>query len=127
MKVSLDDLELKKHRENNEDLIYNYQSIWPIYNLSTKNKNGLWNTFENKIISIEDQLKDIKKEELDFYFDNNPDIELELMVFNKKLPEIFFLNYKDKIYCYSTSKLYKKIQSYIDVRFYFDIKKFIND
>lgn len=127
MKVSLNDLELKTQRNNNEDLIYNYQSIWPIYNLSTENKKSLWNTFENKILDIENDLQDIEKEELDFYFDNNPNIEFEIIVFNKKLPDVFFLNYKKQIYSYTTSKLNKKLKSYIDVRFYFDITKFIND
>lgn len=127
MKVSLNELELKVQRDSNEDLIYNYQSIWPIYNLSTKNKKGMWNVFENKIMAIEDDLKDITKEELNLYFDNNPNIEFEIIVFNKKLPEIFFLNYKDQIFCYATSKLNKKLKPYIDVRFYFDILKFIND
>ena len=66
MKVSLNDLELKTQRNNNEDLIYNYQSIWPIYNLSTENKKGLWNTFEVKLLNIENDLQDIEKKELDF-------------------------------------------------------------
>jgi len=127
MKVSSLDIFSENNRKKNEDMIYKYQSIWSIYNLSTKNKKGLWETFENKILDLveHNKLQDISEKEFQYFLDENPNIELELYIFEKTLPELFFVKVDDIIYCYTTSKLNKKLKKFIDVRFYFDIEKFL--
>jgi hypothetical protein len=112
----------KKEINDTEDLIYNYQTIWPIYSLTVKDKNGLWFKFSNVLDSLE--LQNLTVKHLNKFYDQNPDIEFEIYYFNKSLPEIYSFKYKNKIYCYTTNK-FKKQDDYIDVRFYFDLKKIL--
>lgn len=127
MKVSPLDMLSEDIKKDGKDLIYKYQSIWPIYNLCTTTEDGLWEIFENKILDLAERnlLKDLTEKEFEKFFDNNTDVEFELLVFKKKLPELFFLKIKNKIYCYTTSKIGKKLKKYIDVRFYFNIEEFL--
>jgi len=127
MKVSSLDTFSENNRKKDEDMIYKYQSVWPIYSLSTKNKKGLWETFENKILDLVEcnKLQDVSEKEFQCFLDENPNIELELCIFEKTLPELFFIKVDNTIYCYTTSKLNKKLKKFIDVRFYFDIEKFL--
>lgn len=114
-------------KKDGKDLIYKYQSIWPIYNLCTTTENGLWDIFENKILELSERnlLEDVTEKEFQKFFDDNAEIEFELIVFEKNLPELFFLKINNKIYCYTTSKMGKKLKKYIDVRFYFNIEDFL--
>lgn len=107
---------------NTEDLIYSYQSIWPIYNLALNDEDGLWHSFSNTLDSLD--LQNLGTKHLDKFFDQNPNIEFEILYFNKSLPEIYNFKYKNKIYCYTTNR-FKKKDDCVDVRFYFNIKKFL--
>lgn len=107
---------------NTEDLIYSYQSIWPIYSLSLNDKNGMWFKFSNILDSL--KLQNLGVKNLTKFFDQNQNIEFEILYFNKSLPEIYNFKHKSKIYCYTTSKL-KKNDDYLDARFYFNIEKFL--
>lgn len=112
----------KMEKDETKDLIYKYQSNWPIYSLSLEDKEGMWFKFSNVLNSLE--LQDLTAKQLNKFFDQNPDIEFEILYFNKSLPEIYNFKYKNKIYCYTTNK-FKKHHDYIDVRFYFDLEKFL--
>jgi len=127
MKVSCLDMFLKNIKKSKKDLIYKYQSIWPIYNLCTTTEDGLWEIFENKILNLSEKnlLEDVTEEEFQKFFDENTNIEFELIFFEKTLPELFFLKINNKIYCYTTSRMGKKLKKYIDVRFYFDVQDFL--
>jgi hypothetical protein len=114
-------------RRSTKDMIYPYQSKWSIYNFSTTTKKGLWQQFEEKILELYSQnlIKDLSENEMNDFLDKNPDIEFEITFFKKSLTEIFFLKMNKEIYCYTTSPLKIKMSPKIDVRFYFDFKKFL--
>ena len=82
----------KNIKKDKKDLIYKYQSIQPIYNLCTTTEDGLWEIFENKILNLSEKnlLEDVTEEEFQKFFDENTNIEFELIVFEKTLPELFF-------------------------------------
>jgi len=115
-------------RRSTKDMIYLYQSKWPLYNLSTLTKKGLWQKFEEKILELHSKnlIDDLSENDMNNFLDKNPDIEFELMVFKKSLTDVFFIKIDKDFYCYSTSALKIKMPSKIDVRFYFDIEKFLS-
>lgn len=115
-------------RRSTKDMIYPYQSKWPLYNLSTTTKKGLWQQFEEKILDLYSRnlILEISEDEMNDFLDKNPDIEFEIIYFKKSLRELFFLKVEKDIYCYTTCPLKIKMSPKIDVRFYFDVEKFLN-
>lgn len=114
-------------KRSTKDMIYSYQSKWLLYNLSTTTKKGLWQQFEEKLLKLQDQnlIEDLSENEMNKFFDENPDIEFEIICFKKSLTDLFFFKFKKNIYCYTTSPLKIKMPQKIDVRFYFDVEKFL--
>lgn len=115
-------------RRSTKDMIYSYQSKWPLYNLSTTTKKGLWQKFEEKILELHSKnlIDDLSETDMNNFLDKNPDIEFELIAFKKSLPDVFFIKIGKDFYCYTTSLLKIKMPPKIDVRFYFDIEKFLS-
>lgn len=111
----------KKKLNKFGDSIFDYQSIWPIFNLNMENKESIFNKLQDKIEKLIDY-DDITDEEIDNFLDKNPDIELELDFFANELPNIFLFRMNDEIFCYSTENLEDKNSL---VRFYFDYQRFI--
>jgi hypothetical protein len=109
-----------------KDSIYKYKSKWPIYSLSLKDPTGMWLSLENKIewCAEKNILKDMDEKDIDLFFDENSNIEFELILFEKVLPEMFFFKILDKMYCYATND-FKEDDEYVDVRFYFDIEELL--
>lgn len=116
----------EKLNKTNSDMVYKYQSKWPIYNLSLYRKTGLWYRFNNKVIEIlEKKIFDVLKEEdVDNFLDENIDVEFEMIFFQKSLSQIEFFKFKNKVYCYVFNNV-KKNDTRIDVRFFFNVNEFL--
>lgn len=116
----------EKLNKYSSDKVYKYQSKWLIYNLSLFSKKGLWTRFTDHISLLEEKklLQNITEEDIDKFFDDNADIEFEMIYFQKVFPHIAFLKIKNQIYCYVSNKV-KKNDKRIDVRFFFDVEKFL--
>jgi len=104
--------------------VFNYKSIYPIFLFNYVNKKGTWQLIQKNIKKLEEEnnCRELTKEDIIKFLDDNSDIEFETEAFRDFLPDYYYFCVKNKIYCYGLSELNKK---QIVVRFFFDIKEFI--
>jgi hypothetical protein len=111
-----------------KDLILNYNSKWPIYKLQLLDKNGLWLKFKGKLNDLNEKklLKSIIEQDIIDYYDQNPDIEFELLAFDEIMQKHNLFKKDDIIYSYSIGKKTKNTKKIAYVRFYFDLNEVFN-
>jgi hypothetical protein len=103
--------------------VFNLKNKYPIFLLNHSNKEGTWNKFQDKLAELDQSvLEDIKEEEVIKFLDENLDVYFELELFDDLFPDPYYFKIKNQIYCYSILEM---SGNYSTVRFFFDIKKFI--
>ena len=122
-----------KHQETTiilgkRDSILNYLTKWPIYKLQLFDKKGLWLKFKNKLNDLNEKnlLDSVSEEDMLKYYDDNLDVELELLIFDNIMQKQNIFKFKDVIYSYSIGKKTKNTKRIAYVRFYFDLNEFFN-
>lgn len=109
-----------------KDGIFTFDSKWPIFELDTVDKKGIWNRLQTQIQIMEYQnsLQDLVPQEIDDFMWENPDISFETLMFEDQMPDYYFLKYKNKVYCYTSGKK-SRGKNKIYARFYFELEELI--
>lgn len=102
--------------------VLDYKSIYPIFLLKHKDKKGSLIELEKAVTKLDPNHSDITEKDVEIFLNKHPEIEFELDIFGDMLNEPFYFRIKDEIYCYALKEASK---SYVMIRFFFDIKKFI--
>ena len=111
-----------------KDRIINYKSKWPFYILNSLDPKGIWLRLKTQLDVLEYQkiLQDIRVEEIEEFFSNNPDIAFETDFCEETLHNYFFFKIKNQIYCYTSGKKGKD-KTRIYARFYFNLEDIIKN
>jgi hypothetical protein len=110
------------------DSILNYLTKWPMYRLHLFDKKGLWLKFKNKLNDLNEKklLESVLEEDILKYYDDNLDVELEILIFDNIFQKQNIFKYKNTIYSYSIGKKTKNTKRIAYVRFYFNLNEFFN-
>lgn len=103
--------------------VFNLKNKYPIFLLNHTNKESTWNKFQDKLAKLNrTELENINEDNVIDFLNENLDIYFELEMFDDLFSDPYYFKIKDQIYCYCIVEM---SENYSTVRFYFDIKKFI--
>jgi hypothetical protein len=109
-----------------KDKVTKYKSKWLIYELDVFDLNGLWFKFKSILTKLETEkkLKRISTEDIDNFYNKNPDIDFEIKFFASLMKKNYLFKINNKMYSYTIG--YKSKRK-VYTRFYFDLNEMFND